>query len=118
MVQAQASMPSTSSQDNLPRESQIDGRQVSRIQGGIDQTDKFSTSSKDEWSRKNMPDRTQVSCPQAEVGQGKHDNLLRQTENPESPGVLYSELDTGNGFPIKTTDGEVERNTITTTEEH
>ncbi|XVF45773.1 hypothetical protein PTKIN_Ptkin02bG0233200 [Pterospermum kingtungense] len=117
-LQAEASTPSTSSKDNLPRESQIDGAQASLIQGGIDQTEKSSTSSEDESSRKHMPDRTQVSRPRGEVGQGKHGSLLRQSQNPESPGVLYSELDTGNGFPMKTTDGEVERNTLTTTEEH
>ncbi|XP_022726857.1 K(+) efflux antiporter 3, chloroplastic-like isoform X6 [Durio zibethinus] len=118
MAKAEASISSTSSEDNLPRESQTDGAQVSRIQGGIDQTNKLSTTSKDESSRKNLSDRTLVSHPQQEVDQGKRDSIHHQSENPESRGVLYCELDTDNGFPMKPTDGEEERNTLTTTEEH
>ncbi|KAK6283064.1 hypothetical protein POUND7_016889 [Theobroma cacao] len=151
VAQVQASISSTSSEDNLSRESQIDRAQVSRLQGGVDPTDKLSTSSEDELSRKNLADRTQVlqlqdevnqgkhdsvlhqsedelsrknladrtqvSQLQEEVDQGKHDSELHQSENPKSQGVLYCELDTENGFPIKTADSEEERNTLTTTEE-
>ncbi|XP_017971373.1 PREDICTED: K(+) efflux antiporter 3, chloroplastic isoform X1 [Theobroma cacao] len=151
VAQVQASISSTSSEDNLSRESQIDRAQVSRLQGGVDPTDKLSTSSEDELSRKNLADRTQVlqlqdevnqgkhdsvlhqsedelsrknladrtqvSQLQEEVDQGKHDSELHQSENPKSQGVLYCELDTENGFPIKTADSVEERNTLTTTEE-
>ena len=112
MAQTRASISSTLSEDNLPRESQVDGAQVSRIQEGTDQTDKLSTSSEDESLRKNVADRTQASHLQVD------DRVFRQSENPESQGVLYCEVDTENGFPIKTADGEKEGNTLTTTEEH
>lgn len=118
MPQAQTSIPSTLSEDNLPRKSQMDGAQVSRIQAGLVQKEKLSTSPENESSRENLADRTHVSHAQGEVDQEKHDSVHQQFENPASGGVLYCELDTKNGFPMKTTEAEVERNALTTTEEH
>ncbi|XVE48664.1 hypothetical protein DITRI_Ditri01bG0020600 [Diplodiscus trichospermus] len=118
MAQAQASISKTSSKDNLPRESQIDGAQVFRTQGGTDQTDKLSTSSEDESSSNNLPDRTKFSHLGEEGDEVKHDSILLQSENSDPQGVLYCELDTENGFPIKTTGAEDERNALTATEDH
>ncbi|OMO92112.1 hypothetical protein COLO4_17848 [Corchorus olitorius] len=117
MAQGRASISSTSSEDKLSSKSQVDGAQVSRLQGGVDQIDEMSTSSEGESSRNNLADRTQVSQLQGEVEEGRHDSILLQSDNSDPRGVLYCELDTKNGLPVNIADNEEERSTVTATEE-
>ncbi|KAK8530068.1 hypothetical protein V6N12_060826 [Hibiscus sabdariffa] len=111
MAKAKVSTSSIASEDNFTMKSLIDGTQVSRLQGGVDETDESSTSAEDEdeSSGKNLANITKVPLFQvAEVDVAK---------NPDSQGVLYGEIDRGNGFP-RTSDSDEVRSTITTSEEH
>ncbi|GMI74399.1 K+ efflux antiporter 3 [Hibiscus trionum] len=100
MAKAKVSTSLIASEDNFTMKSLIDGTQVSRLQGGVDQTDELSTSAEDESSGKNLANITQVPLFQvAEVDLAKNEGILNRSENPESQGALYGEIDRANGFP-------------------
>ncbi|KAE8721839.1 K(+) efflux antiporter 3 [Hibiscus syriacus] len=92
MAKAEASTSPIASDDNFTMKSLIDGAQVSRLEGGVDQTDELLTPSEGESSEKNLTDITKLPLFQvAEVDLEKNDGMLNRSENPESQGVLYGE---------------------------
>ncbi|KAK8563155.1 hypothetical protein V6N12_011211 [Hibiscus sabdariffa] len=86
MAEAEASTSSTAPEDNFRMKSLIDGAQVSRLQGGVDQIQT------DESSGENLADRTKV--PLLQVG----------------------EIDRGNGFPRAADSDEVRNTSTTSEE--
>lgn len=69
-----------------------------------------STLSEGNSSRANKTNETDVLTLEERVDQAEHDSKLQQSLNSEYDGVLYCDLDKGNGLPIKSS--VTEGNTI------
>ena len=66
-----------------------------------------STSPEGISTRANQTNETDVLSSKGKVDQAKHDDSeLQQSVNSEYDGVLYCELDKGNGLPIKSSVAE------------
>ncbi|GLT41906.1 hypothetical protein SLA2020_159350 [Shorea laevis] len=79
------------------------------LQGRLtDFTAAQGSSLEDKPTGENKTDATQVSGfnGESDRDRAQHDSGLKQSENPDGQGVSYHELDTENGFVLKTADSE------------